>query len=117
MPSQDLFRVHTSDGTHVIELSLPEIIDSVEFDSLNDAVLSLVQQSGGGEKYVIDLSGVAYMGSAMLGLMVNLRQRIKSGGGALVLCGMPTSLLRTFRTCCMERLFVIVKTRAEALRY
>jgi anti-anti-sigma factor len=119
MPPQQLFHLESTDRAQVIDLLLPEILDSVEFDRLNDALLSLVQESpgGGSGKYVIDLSRVAYMGSAMLGLMVNLRQRIKTAGGTLVLSGMPPTLLRTFRTCCMERLFVIVKTRAEALRY
>jgi anti-anti-sigma regulatory factor len=52
----------------------------------------------------------------MLGLMVNLRQQIKSASGRLVLCSMPPSLVRVFRTCCMERLFVIAKTRADAMK-
>ena len=56
------------------------------------------------------------MGSAMLGLMVNLRQQVKSAGGRLVLCSMPPTLMQIFRTCCMERLFIIARTRDEAMR-
>ena len=100
----------------VVEMRLPQMLDSSEFDELNEAMLALVQgrPSAG---WVMDLTHVSYMGSAMLGLMVNLRQRIRGAGGRLVLCNMPPSLMQIFRTCCMERLFTIAKTRAEAIKF
>jgi anti-anti-sigma regulatory factor len=48
--------------------------------------------------------------------MVNIRQRIKDSRGQLVLCAMTPRLIEIFRTCSLERLFTIVKTRADALR-
>jgi anti-anti-sigma factor len=62
------------------------------------------------------MSRVNYMGSAMLGLVVNLRQQIRNASGELVLCGLSPRLLGIFRTCCMERLFTIVRTRADAIK-
>jgi anti-anti-sigma factor len=64
---------------------------------------------------VLDVSRVDYMGSSALGLMVNVRQRVAKSGGRLALCGLSPQLLRIFRTCCLERLFHISKTRAEAI--
>jgi anti-anti-sigma factor len=113
--AENRFRIHTIQSANVIELELPEMLDSQEFDRLNEAILGALHGQAGG-KWVIDLTHVAYMGSAMLGLMVNLRQQIKSAGGKLVLCAMPGTLFQIFHTCCMERLFTIVKTRADALR-
>jgi len=49
-------------------------------------------------------------------LMVNVRQTIKSAGGKLVLCGMSERLTRVFHACCMERLFTITRTRADAMK-
>ena len=66
-------------------------------------------------QWVIDLSQLSYMGSAALGLLVNLRQQIKQSGGRLVLCGLSPQLVHIFNTCCMERLFRIVKSRADAV--
>jgi anti-anti-sigma regulatory factor len=48
-------------------------------------------------------------------LLVNLRQRIKAGGGQLELSSLSPQLVEVFRTCCLERLFTIRRTRAEAL--
>src|SRR5262245_29731322 len=72
----------------VVELRLPQLLDSSEFDELNESMLAAVQETPNGG-WVIDLTHVSYMGSAMLGLMVNLRQRIRGAGGRLVLCNMP----------------------------
>ncbi len=92
---------------NIIELSLPESLEAVEFDQLNASLLKLLEGRTK-QKWVMDLSAVEYMGSAMLGLLVNLRQQIKSGGGRLVLCSLTPRLKDIFHTCCMERLFTIV---------
>ncbi|MGH7178914.1 MAG: STAS domain-containing protein [Tepidisphaeraceae bacterium] len=111
----EFFRIESTPQAAIVDLRLPEAIDSTEFDALNDALTGAIASSPL-DAWVIDLSAVSYMGSAMLGLMVNVRQQIKSRNGRLVLCAMHPRLLDIFRTCCMERLFTIVRTRAEALK-
>jgi len=88
----DFFRIESQQTLHVVELTLPELIDPLEFDRLNDAMLAELDGRAD-QRWVLDLGRVHYMGSAMLGLMVNIRQRIKAGGGKLVLCGMSPRLL------------------------
>jgi anti-anti-sigma factor len=78
-------------------------------------MLALLKKGQAKKKWIIDLSAVTYMGSAMLGMLVNVRQQIKAGGGRLLLCGLSKPLMTIFRTCCMERLFTIVKDRGAAL--
>jgi anti-anti-sigma factor len=55
------------------------------------------------------------MGSAMLGMLVNVRHQIKTSDGRLLLCGLSKPLMTIFKTCCMERLFTIVKDRQTAM--
>jgi anti-sigma B factor antagonist len=112
----DLFRLTAEGPVKVLELSLPTSIDSSEFDRLNESVLEALRDEPGAG-WVLDLSAVAYMGSAVLGLMVNIRQVVRQAQGTLVLCGMSDRLMRIFETCCMERLFKIVPGRPEALRF
>jgi anti-sigma B factor antagonist len=112
---QNLFQVSTIDSAHVVDLSLPTSLDSGEFDVINEALKDLVSTEPAGG-WVFDLSQLTYMGSAALGLLVNLRQQVKQGGGRVALCGLSPRLVQIFRTCCMERLFVIKPGRAEAMR-
>ena len=110
----ELFQVSDAGGVQVIELGLPEHLDSEEFGRLNE---SLIAAAGGGpdRALVLDLSRLAYAGSSVLGLLVNVRQKVKEAGNRLVLCGLSERLLQTFRTCSLERLFVIRRSREEAV--
>ena len=110
----ELFRVSNVGAVQVIELDLPETLDSDEFDRLNTALIEAAGRAPSGA-LVLDLSDIAYMGSSVLGLMVNVRQRVKDAGGRLVLCGLSERLLTIFRTCSLERLFVIRRSRDEAI--
>ena len=111
----DLLQMNLQGAVQIIALTLPEVLDSAQFDELNDAAQQAVDAAGA-QAWVLDLSATNYMGSAVLGLLVNIRQRVKQKGGRLVLCGLSTRLGNVFRACSLERLFVIAKTREEALR-
>jgi anti-anti-sigma factor len=114
MVCKNLYHVSKAGTVHVVDLTLPHALDIHEFDRLNEAMLELVRGEPEGQ-WVLDLSQLSYMGSAALGLLVNLRQQIKQSGGRLVLCGLSPQMLHIFKTCCMERLFKITKTRQEAV--
>ena len=102
-------------GVQVIELHFPPELDSDAFDAVNAALLAAVDAAGNGG-CVLDLTAVEYVGSNMLGLMVNARQRCKAAGGRLALCGLSAWFAQTLRTCSLERLFVTTPTRAAALK-
>lgn len=115
---RDFFRLHAAPpgAPHatVLELLLPDAIDSLEFDRLNDDLLTTIGANPSAA-WVLDLAGTAYMGSAVLGLLVNLRQRIKSANGQLALCSLSPALTQVFHACSLNRLFSIHPTRQDAL--
>lgn len=96
-------------------MTLPPALDGKEFDSLNEDMLGTIDEIAAG-RWVIDLSKVNYLGSSMLGMMVNVRQRIKQSQGDLILCGMNDRLTGIFEASSLVRLFRITRTRAEAVR-
>ena len=108
------FQVSQIDSVNVMTLLLPEMMDSNEFDRLNEDLLAAISEPR--SRWVFDLANLNYMGSSSLGLMVNLRQRIKELGGQLVLCNISPQLMRILRTCCLERLFLITRNCDEAMR-
>jgi len=108
-------KVSQDQGVHVMELTLPLVVDPTDFDKLNEAI-GEATDSAGGERWVLDLRQVEYVGSALLGLLVNLRQRIKSAGGRLVLCGLSDQVTKALQTCSLHNLFTIAPSRAEALK-
>jgi len=111
--SSSRYRLSEQGDVHTIEVALPIVVDPVEFDRLNDGIGRMVENASA-ERWVLDLSGVQYVGSALLGLLVNLRQRIKSAGGKLVLCGLSEQVTKALRTCSLHTLFTVTGARAEA---
>ncbi|MGA2584754.1 MAG: STAS domain-containing protein [Tepidisphaeraceae bacterium] len=112
--SSELFHVVKESSVNVIGLTIPDGLDSMELDALIDNVLAGINPAAG-TLWVADLSGVAYMGSSLLGLMVNIREAIRQSGGKLILCGVAPGLARVFQNCCLERLFIFARNRAEAI--
>lgn len=113
--SLEPFNIIKVESARVVELSLPLSLDSGEFDIINQTLLEEIDREPHAW-WVLDLSQLSYMGSAALGLLVNIRQQIKRGDGKLVLCGLSPRLLQIFRTCCLVRLFIIKSNRQDALR-
>jgi anti-anti-sigma factor len=111
----DFFRTQVQQSVNVIALTLPELIDAMEFDQLNETLLATLKGKAN-QPWLLDLSSVNYLGSATLGLIVNIRQQVKAAGGKLVLCGMSPQLKEIFHACSMERLFTIAKNRAEGIK-
>ncbi len=113
--SRQFVNLTTVQSISVIDLRLPEQLDSEEFDRLNESMMGVLDGKISG-KWVLDLTAVDYMGSSVLGLMINIRQHIKTGGGKLVLAGLTPRMTQIFRTCCLEKLFQIGRTREDAIR-
>jgi len=112
MPS--FYQIIDESPVKIIELTVSDHVDSATFDELNTTLLGLFHPSGQ-RHWVLDLSHVSYLGSAMLGLMVNIRQQIKNIGGTLVLCNLSPNLHAVFKASALERLFQIARTRREAI--
>ncbi len=114
MPS-NLFQIKQINSVNVIELLLPDELDSVEFDKLNESMLHLFDGRSA-ESWVLDMSKTEYVGSAVLGLMVNIRQHVKTAKGRLVICSLSRTLHDIFHASALERLFTIAKSRGEAMK-
>ena len=69
MPQDELLKVSNLGPIRLVELFLPGDLDSTEFDRLNDGLVDVFtpgeedDQQGG--RWVIDLTHVAYLGSAL----------------------------------------------------
>jgi len=110
-----LLKISNHKSVNVVELALPDDLDSTEIDRLNEGLAALFADQTA-TNWVLDLANVQYMGSAALGLMVNIRFRVKSMSGQLALCHMSPRLHQIFKTCCLEKLFTITRTRDDALK-
>jgi anti-anti-sigma factor len=99
----------------ILELMVPRNVDMYEFDRVNEEIARVTDEDPAG-RWVLDMSGSDYIGSAILGVLVNVRQRIRGGGGHLSVCCLSDALIHAMRTCSLYNLFSIAETRADAVR-
>jgi anti-sigma B factor antagonist len=111
--ADELFRIFDEKAVSVLELRIGPEIDALVMDTILEAVTAALRD---GSAWVLDLAQVAYLNSAGLGLLVNIRFKIRKSRGRLALCGLSPALVALFRSCCLEQLFTIVRSRDEALR-
>ena len=107
--------IHETVGSaNVMTLKIPHPMDDELLDLLNVQLSSAIDGKGG-RPWILDLASVSYMGSSMLGWLINLRHQIKTANGSLVLCGLSPALMDLFLNSSMQRLFIFSRDRNAAL--
>ena len=115
MADHRYFKIVRMPRAFVLELLLPEDIDTAAFTEINSALIEQWPIESGAN-VVVDLASSYYLGSMLLGLLVNIRhEATKKRNGQIVLCNVPTTISKVIRSTNLERLIVISGTRSEAL--
>ena len=114
--ADQLYRILQEQNVSVVEFQLRPEVDVLLLDRVLEGVAAELATHPGGGVWVMDLTQVSYLNSAGLGMLVNIRFKVRQAGGKLALCGLSVKLMELFKSCCLERLFNIVKTRDEAMK-
>jgi anti-anti-sigma factor len=88
-------------------------LDSVSSSELERLVVSRID--GGERRLVVDLSGVEYISSAGLRVLLMAAKRLKEPPGSLVLCGMGPSVRTVLELAGFLPIFTVLPGREEAL--
>jgi anti-anti-sigma factor len=88
-------------------------IDSTTSATLDDHLAALA--AAGDHRIVMDLSGVDFISSAGLRVMLSLAKRTKQHHGALVLCGLSGPVREVFALAGFLPLFAVEATRDLAV--
>jgi len=88
-------------------------VDSVSSSELERLVVSRID--AGEKRLVLDLSGVEYISSAGLRVLLMAAKRLKEPPGGLVLCGMGPSVRTVLELAGFLPLFAVEPRREQAL--
>ena len=88
-------------------------IDSTTSADLDARLLAL--DAGGRLRIVVDFSGVEYISSAGLRVMLTLAKRTKDRNGRLALCVLDRSVRQVFDLAGFTPLFTVAASRAQAV--
>lgn len=72
-------------------------------------------KAGGRSVLVVDLNGVAFAGSAVLGGFMSIQRSNRPGGGRLIFCNVDPNVFEVFRVARLDPLFTFVADKAAAI--
>jgi anti-anti-sigma factor len=102
---------------HLDSLRVLTLGGRLDTETAVDVELALQDLLGSGERqFLIDLSGIGYVSSAGLRVLLGLAKQLDGGKGSLRLCGLNASVTQVFEVAGFSKLFAIFPDRAAATR-
>ena len=102
---------HKKGSTAVVEVE--GRLDSVTSNELEKKLLSLLQ--GGEKNLLIDFTGLDYISSAGLRVLLIAAKKTKAAGGRVVLANLVNNVKEVFEIAGFTGIFPIFQSQAEAL--
>jgi anti-sigma B factor antagonist len=88
----------------------------LDTDTSADVELALQDLLAAGERnFLIDLTGIGYVSSAGLRVLLGTAKQLEGGKGSLRLCGLNASVRQVFDVAGFSKLFALFPDRAAAL--
>src|SRR5690554_5511479 len=97
----------------VVTFSQDHILDAVMIEKMGASLKALVD-SEPRTRFVLDFTGVNYLSSSALGMLISLQKKIAMKGGQLKLSGIRESIMEVFRITKLDEVFDIYKTHEAA---
>ena len=98
------YTIKESDG--VIIISPAVSVHSTEAEHLREEIFGLISQ--GKRRFLFDMSGVKYIDSSGLGVMMAVNKKVKPHGEQVMVCGLSGTVLELFQLTCLDKYFIIL---------
>jgi anti-sigma B factor antagonist len=94
-------------------LNAQALVEDQELGELSGCLIRLVRQ--GHIRILLNLQGVHYASSSLIGNLAGLHQRLVAAHGYLKLYGLEPMVRDALRICCLDRTMEIYGTESDAL--
>jgi anti-sigma B factor antagonist len=98
------------------EVNMVQIDGELDFFSADELRKLFQQYSKNNEKSVLlDLTGVPYIDSSGLGLLIEIQHTLQSAKGKLIITGLHSGIASIFRSTDLINFFDVMDTREQAI--
>lgn len=106
--------IQTIKNVTVVSFVESAIIDAQKIEQLAQQLYELVDEQNR-KHMILDFSGVKFMGSQTLGVLINLNKKIEKIKGKMVICSLRKDLHKLFTITRLDRIFKFYQHEEEAL--
>jgi anti-sigma B factor antagonist len=104
-PAGEEFRISVRDDDGTANVTVEGEVDVATAPALRDELYRLIEQ--GASQIVVDLSGMDFIDSTGLGVLVGALKRAREGGGGIELRGLRPSARKVFEITGLSTAFTI----------
>ena len=115
MPEQGKISIQTIQGITIVTFEDESILDPLQVQDIGEKLHRLIEQEDR-QQLILDFHKVKILSSQMLGVLIGLLKRIRSGQGRIVICGMKPDLHKVFKITNLDKLFSFYDSEGQALR-
>ncbi|MCL2639433.1 MAG: STAS domain-containing protein [Phycisphaerales bacterium] len=98
----------------VIDFQNVAVLDSANIESLGQNLLELVEKQDQ-RKVILEFSGVKFMSSQALGVLLQLKKAMDPVKGVIIIVGIRPELHKVFKITSLEKLFTFHNNLDKAL--
>lgn len=99
----------------VVDFIDAALMDAQQIQQIGSELISLVDDHD--KRHVLlDFSGIKFLSSQMLGVMLNVHKKISDRKGWLGICGLKKDLHKVFKLTKLDKVFNFYSDQDEALR-
>jgi len=102
-----------AENAMILELS-GKIMGGPDFDKFKGEIAKV--DEGGDRNVILDMSGVPWINSTGLGILITGYHSIKAAEGSMMICNVKERVLSIFYISQLENIFDVYETREEALK-
>lgn len=99
----------------VVSFVRKELSEEENLEILGQELFSLVDQFGC-QKIILDMTGVLYLTSSVLGKIITLHRKLQRGAGSLVLCRIEPGVIDTLQTSRLMTYFTTAEDVSAAVQ-
>lgn len=101
-------------GCTVVNFQDPNILDTLQIQKIATALYDLVDKQAH-RRMLLDFSGVMFISSQAIGVLLTLNKKIKAIKGEVALCGIKPDLMKVFKITRIDKLFKFFDNEKAAL--
>ena len=104
MKDKDIVKITTQDDVTVVSFNEISIGGVADVEAFSVQIVRLIEKEKPA-KMVIDFERVKFFSSQTLGLLLNIRNKLRTYGGDVVISGINPQLHRVFRITNIDKIF------------
>ena len=114
-PVKPRISVEYADSAAVVTFIDEKILDEKDVQTLQTAIMSVVESLSAGTILVLDFRNVRFLSSAVLGLLIRVSKKVYERDGQLGLCNINPKIYEIFKITRLTKIFDIYQDIESAV--